>query len=321
MKTVDIVLATYKPNIIFLKKLLKSLNSQTYPKIKLIVRDDSGNKEEFEKISTLIKEHITNFEYNIFKNNINVGSNKTFENLTKDATADYIAYCDQDDIWEKDKITKLVNSAEEKNAVISYSDLSVIDKDDNIMATSFKDIHKRLKHVEGNFLFKYFLRRNSITGCTMLIKSGIAKRAIPFCSDYYVHDHWLALFSSTVGEISYVPEPLIKYRIHEGNQIGADMLSDIESKEDYYKKKLLMERKKFSYLLNNNKFDNNYKVTINNILNWTEERISFFEKKNISTTFSMLTKIKDDHQLILFEIAINYLPNRISKKLIKKVKK
>lgn len=321
MKTVDIVLATYKPNETYFEKLLESLNDQTYPMINLIVRDDSADHNEFEKINTLIEKKITAFNYKIFKNDKNLGSNKTFEELTKDVSADYIAYCDQDDIWEKEKITKLVDVIERKYAILAYSDLSVIDENDNKIANSFKDIHKRLKHVEGDNLFEYFLRRNSVTGCTMLIKSETAKNAIPFCNDFYVHDHWITIFASSVGKIAYVPEPLIRYRIHGGNQIGASMLSGIECKEDYYTKKLLKERDKYKCLLDNYKFDDDNKALIKKVQFWTEERISFFEKKNIKNSISMIKKLKDDYQLILLEIAINYLPNVISKKVINKVKK
>lgn len=321
MKKVDIVLATYKPDFNYFEKLLNSLNAQSYPMLNLIVRDDSEDDVEFEKIKSLINEKITAFNHKIFKNEKNIGSNKTFEKLTKDAIADYIAYCDQDDIWGIDKIEKLIANIEQEDAILTYSDLSVIDENDVLIAKSFKDMNKRLKHLEGDNLFYYFLRRNSITGCTMLVKSEIAKKAIPFCSDYYVHDHWLALFASSVGRISYVSEPLIKYRIHGGNQIGASMLSGIDDKEDYYKKKLLVEKAKFNYLLDNYKFNDKCRRSIRLVLIWTEERIRFFEKKNISTSISMLKKLKDDYQLILLEIAINYLPNKLSRKIINKVKK
>lgn len=321
MKNVDIVLATYRPNTTYLEKLLISLNNQAYPNINLIVRDDSGDIKEYDKVKTLISKNITAFDYKIYQNDKNLGSNRTFEELTKDSNADYIAYCDQDDIWEKEKIIRLVEEMERKNAILSYSDLSIIDEKDNLIADSFKDIHKRLKHVEGDNLFKYFLRRNSITGCTMLIKSEIAKEAIPFCSDFYVHDHWLALFASSIGNIAYVPEPLIRYRIHKGNQIGASMLSGIETRDDYYRKKLLKEREKFNYLLLNYKFNQANKKSIKNIIQWTEERIDFFEKKNLSNSLSMIRKIKDDYQLILLEIALNYLPHEVNKKIINKVKK
>jgi hypothetical protein len=41
-----------------------------------------------------------------------MGSNKTFERLTAFAEGKYVAYCDQDDIWEDNKIELLVNRLE-----------------------------------------------------------------------------------------------------------------------------------------------------------------------------------------------------------------
>lgn len=321
MKTVDIVLATYKPNKTYLIKQLKSLNDQTYPYINLIIRDDSDDNKEFETIKSLVRENITNFSYQILKNTKNFGSNRTFELLTIDSTANYIAYCDQDDIWEKEKIEKLVETVERKNALLAYSDLTIIDENDKLIAKSFKNLNKRLKHLYGENLFKYFLRRNSVTGCTMLIKSQIAKSAMPFCSDFYIHDHWLTLFASSIGKIAYIPEPLVKYRIHGGNQIGASRLRNIECVEDYYTKKLLRERERYKCILDNYKFDEDKKTIINEVLCWTEKRISFFEERNINTTISMIKNIKEDPQLILLEMAICLLPKDISKKIIKKIKK
>ncbi len=321
MQRVDILLATYKPNRVYFRKLLESLNDQSYPSLKLIIRDDSDDEESFAIVKQDVEKYITAFSFEIYRNRENMGSNKTFEQLTIDAEGHYFAYCDQDDIWEKKKISSLVNLIEKEKGVLCYSDLCIIDQDDNKVANSFKDIQKRLQHVEGSNLFKYFLRRNSVTGCTMLVDAKVAKDALPFCTNYYVHDHWLTLFASSIGKILYIPEPLIRYRIHGGNQIGVSMLNGIGNKDDYYEKKLLIEREKFNYLLANYKFDRDCEDAINSILNWTEERISFFERKNFRNTISMIKKIKDDHQLILLGFAISCLPNFLGKKIIEKIKK
>ena len=321
MKSVDILLATYKPNMVYFEKLLSSLNMQSYSNINLIVRDDSDDEKVYDTIAALVDKSITAFSYQIIKNDKNIGSNKTFEQLTKDASAEYIAFCDQDDIWEKEKIEKLVNVIKKEDAVLSYSDLSIIDENDILIANSFKDIHKRLKHLDGNNLFDFFLRRNSVTGCTMLIKSVVAKAAIALCNEFYTHDQWLTLYASSIGKIAYTSEPLIRYRIHGENQIGATMLTGIESREDYIEKKLMKERDKYIILIKCYNFNDNHTNAIKNVLSWTEERINFFEKKSFRNTISMLKKIRDDYQLILLEIAINLAPNMVGKKIIEKIKK
>ncbi|SDY98474.1 glycosyltransferase [Tindallia californiensis] len=321
MKKVDILLATYNPNDQYFIQLLKSLDEQSYPNLFLIIRDDSSNSDTFHSISKLVKTHITSFDYRITANQNNLGSNKTFEKLTLDSRGDYVAYCDQDDIWEKDKLTKLVELIEKnKDTVLCYSDLSVIDKDGVQLAESFKAINRRVNHLYGNQLFKYFLRRNCITGCTMLIKSEIAKNAIPFCSQYYIHDHWLALFASSRGRISYLPDPLVQYRLHEKNQIGLSLLNNIDDKDDYYKKKLLTERSKYQWLLEYYKTNPICVHSVQQVLKWTEDRIRFFENKSFRTTFLMISRIKVDPQLILLELFINLLPLSFSRIIIKTIK-
>lgn len=319
-KTVSIVLAIYKPNKAYLSKLLKSLNNQQYSPLELIVQDDSEDTMEYEELKKYLETYITNLDYKLGRNIKNLGSNRTFENLTKEARGEYIAFCDQDDIWEPNKISKLIDKIEEEKSILCYSDLSVIDSKDNQIATSFTKLNKRINHLHGDDLFKYLLRRNFVTGCTMLIRSDIAKEAIPFCHDFYVHDHWLSLFAASKGSISYVAEPLIKYRIHGNNQIGSTVLNGIESKSDYIVNKLNREIDKYNCLLEEYEFNENHRKDIYEILKWTKERTDFFKEKNFKNLIKVLKKIKIDYQLIILELFINLSSNKLSKYALKKIK-
>lgn len=310
MKSIDIVMATYKPNEVYFIKLLKSLNEQTYPYIRLIVRDDSSSKLEYEKIKKLIYENISNFKYEIYRNSRNVGSNKTFEKLTLDASAEYIAYCDQDDIWECDKLTKLVEVIEKESAVLCYSDLSIINENDDVIAKSFRQINKRLKHIHGDNLFRFFISRNSITGCTMLIKTDIAKLTVPF-NNNYIHDHWLALYSTTFGKISYISEKLVKYRIHQNNQIGTNFLLGINNRNDYLNKikkqcEIIKDLKKIE------RFNNLYYNVISESELFFERRISLYENRSIIDFFKVITYIFSDLQLVILDIILNILSYKYS---------
>lgn len=84
-KKVVILLATYRPNMFFFEKLfLTSLNQQDYSNLELYVRDDSADKEWSIKIEKMVLTTITKIPSYFEKNEINRGSNKTFEILTKD---------------------------------------------------------------------------------------------------------------------------------------------------------------------------------------------------------------------------------------------
>ena len=94
---VSILLAVYKPNETWFIEQLISLNEQTYDNIELLVYDDCP---DFPVNEDIIKKYITKFSYTLIRGIENEGSNKAFEELTKEAKGELFAYCDQDDIWE-----------------------------------------------------------------------------------------------------------------------------------------------------------------------------------------------------------------------------
>jgi glycosyltransferase involved in cell wall biosynthesis len=323
MKKVSILLATYNPNICYLERLLQSINMQEYENYELIVVDDYSDIGKYNLLLDSLKKHVKNINFSVYRNERNLGSNKTFERLTEMAGGDYFAYCDQDDIWEPYKLKLLVEKIETENSLACYSDLSIIDESDKLIANSFQKISRRVKHVYGDNLFQYFLRRKSVTGCTLLIKKEIAKKALPFPpSKLFIHDHWLSLIISANGRLSYVREPLVRYRIHNGNQIGAKILDGITNKNKYFDTKILIEKEKCRFLLNHNNFrEFKHKSAIMLFEKEIEKRIDFFKTKNIISLMSIIKQLKNDPALILFEIILALTPEKFSGELLKIVKK
>ena len=168
-------MAVYNPNYDWLKEQLVSLNNQTYDNIELIIYDDCPDKPVDENF---IYKYIRNFPYRIIHGKENVGSNKAFEKLTELGQGKYFAYCDQDDIWNNNKIETLVNCIEKDKAVLVYSDMSVIDENSNNKYNTLLKAKPRLKYIYGENLVSKFFFKNCVSGCCMLIKSDIAKKAI-----------------------------------------------------------------------------------------------------------------------------------------------
>ena len=75
--------------------------NKLYENIELLVYDDCPDYPINEDI---IKKYITKFSYTLIRGIKNKGSNKAFEELTKQGNGELFAYCDQDDIWEVNKI-------------------------------------------------------------------------------------------------------------------------------------------------------------------------------------------------------------------------
>ena len=236
MPLISILMAVYEPQIDWLREQLISLNNQTYPNIKLYIRDDCSQEASFRKICELTKQYIMAFPFSIERNEKNEGSNKTFELLTEEAEGDFFAYCDQDDIWLPNKLTSLETRIQETGAGISCSDVIIINEEGNRIGNSIRDFRPRHVFLEGYGLSEALIYRNFVIGCTMLIRSDIARAALPFAKSM-VHDHYLAFACSTKHSISVFSQPLVLYRQHKSNQTG--VLINIHNKTEYIEQHIL----------------------------------------------------------------------------------
>ena len=246
---VSILLAVYKPNEKWLIEQLISLNEQSYNNLELIVYDDCPEHPVNEE---LFNRNITNFSFKIIRGIENKGSNIAFEELTKVGNGEYFAYCDQDDIWEKDKISVMMEKFNDEEVTLVCCDLSIIDENSKKTHESIKDIRKRIVYKSGYGLAKDLLISNFVTGCAMIVRKDIALKAIPFLYEL-VHDQWIAIIAALNGKIEFVDERLVRYRQHSNNQTG--ILKGIYNKETYYNIKILELLRRYKSLKNRLYYD------------------------------------------------------------------
>ena len=233
---IAILMAVYEPQMDWLREQLSSLEAQTYPNLFLYIRDDCSTAVPFGDIRACVEGCIHSFPYSLARNEKNIGSSGTFERLTQEAEGDLFAYCDQDDIWLPEKLRILQERICETDAGLACSDVIPIDAAGNEIGKSIRDLRPRHVFREGSGLTASLIYRNFVIGCTMLIRSSIAKAALPF-AESMVHDHYLA-YSCAVGHsIALCPEPLVRYRQHSGNQTG--VLAHIRTKSEYIQRHLL----------------------------------------------------------------------------------
>jgi glycosyltransferase involved in cell wall biosynthesis len=304
---VSIVLATYNPRMDWIEEQLLSLNQQTYKNIKLIVIDDCSTKVEFSDIKECVAKYITNFQYDTYQNEKNLGSNKTFERLTELAEGEYIAYCDQDDVWCEDKIECLVKLIEQTGDTLVCSDVFIIDKDSNVIANSITKVRKRHVFRSGDKLATELLFRNFVIGCTMLMPCHIAKEAIPFIENM-VHDHYLAMFAATKGSIGISSWNLVKYRLHGNNQ--TNVLSGVKTKKDYYEARIL------PYLRRMEQIKNRFEIPeAEEAYKWAEARVWYYHK--IPRSGETIWKLRHlDRNMSMFELVMLKMPEWVFEKAV-----
>lgn len=309
---ISILMAVYEPKIEWFREQLLSLNAQTYPHLQLYVCDDCSSVVSFEEIQSCVQGCISAFPVIISRNEKNLGSNGTFERLTKEAVGEYFAYCDQDDVWLPEKLERLQELISREKAVLACSDVLVIDGEGRLQAQSITQVRPHHHFLSGADLTGALIYHNFAIGCTMLMDAAAAKQACPFPKSM-VHDHFLAFCASIKGRIAVAPVPLIAYRIHGVNQTGA--LAKIASKQDYYEKYILL------FCMRVEELSNRFQTPeLARAARWAQAREENYRRK-WGGIWGLIRDCRADLKTSCFELVALRLPNIFFESLVKLIQK
>ena len=228
---IAILLSTYN-GAQFLEEQLDSLLQQTYSDLVIVARDDGSLDNSQRILENYALRHQEKI-HQVTNSDVNLGASGSFsflieyvleEKETLGLTSAYMMFCDQDDVWFPDKVNKQVSAmlvAEQKifsQPILIHSDLHVVSASNQLIAKSF--IQYQGLEIERS-RFTNMVIRNLVTGCTALINEELARKAIPIPTKAIMHDWWLALVASSLGEVIFLNTPLVSYRQHGCNTIGA----------------------------------------------------------------------------------------------------
>ena len=308
---ISILMAVYEPRMDWLREQLDSLEAQTYPNLRLYIRDDCSPTVPYEDIKRCIAGSIKSIPYEIHRNGKNIGSNLTFQMLTEEAEGECFAYCDQDDVWLPEKLTVLWAEMERTGSQLVCSDMYIIDGYGRQIADSITKIRRRHRFHSGEGLAVNLLVSNFVTGCTMLVRSKTAKAAVPFCP-YMVHDHYLALWAAEYGIISSLPGAFIYYRIHGNNQTG--VFAGVTDKKSYGTQRIDMMSARFDWLRLHFPCGRETEKAINEGTLWMEARkrnwahlggkATIWKYRYFSKSYSIFEIIGSEFPEPLFKLAI-----------------
>lgn len=135
-----------------------------------------------------------------------------FENAITKCSGDVIVLSDQDDIWEKDKLTECRKVFADENVYVVLHDASIFDSQTgNIIEESFFKYKKCKKGILNNIL------KNSYMGCCMAFRKELLRWIMPFPKHLPMHDQWIGIMGEIHGKAVFIDKQLIRYRRHSDN--------------------------------------------------------------------------------------------------------
>lgn len=214
MEKIIILMSTYNGEK-FIREQIDSILLQTHGNFELLVRDD-GSTDGTIKV---LDEYKKAGKLHWYKGE-NLKPARSFLDLVKNAPlADYYAFCDQDDIWDPDKIEvaiKMIAGFSKEEPALYCSATRLVDENLKIITPVAHCKDFKLKFGEA-------LVQAVSPGCTFVFNKKCSEYLSAFEADYIsMHDALTYKIATAFGNVFYDRNPHISYRQHGGNVIGTE---------------------------------------------------------------------------------------------------
>jgi glycosyltransferase involved in cell wall biosynthesis len=283
---VTVLLATFN-GAAFLEEQLTSLFGQQGVEIEIMVNDDGSTDGTME---ILEEWKAKGFNLSIFQSR-GLGPTRTFLKLLQACDKkQFVAFCDQDDIWDENKLTLQLSSLVDSTPMMSTCLRLYIDETGKVIGKS-----KSLRN-PPSFLNSTF--ENIAPGNTILLNNAAVKVINELENPPIFHyDSWIYLLISACGKVVLVPSHFVKYRIHSNNFVGlrkkSFMASTVAIKDYLNQQKFLLDKR--SELLSQDQLEHLTSVSL------------FVSEKNLRKKLSMFSRIETGRQSKFDELLVKFL--------------
>lgn len=214
-KFFSVILNTYNDQRTIARTLC-SILKQSYKNFDLIIVDDCSTDKTLSIIKNLL---LNNSEIPVkilaLKENNGIANARNIG--IKEATGNYVAFIDGDDVWRENKLKVQFNFIKKEKANWVFSNYSVIDSD-------YKYIGER-KRQAGVYDYKKIISRGNPVGLlTVAVKTNLAKKNYFRNVKHEDYDLWIRLAKNGVRGF-LIPESLASYMKHSNSVSSNKFLS------------------------------------------------------------------------------------------------
>ena len=123
------IIIPYHKKKFFFKETIQSINKQSYKNYEVIIIYDDTDKSELDYVKKIIKNF--KFKKKLIINDKIIGAGLSRNKGIKVSKGEYIAFCDADDLWKRDKLKIQLRFMKKENILFSHSNYVVVDQNSN----------------------------------------------------------------------------------------------------------------------------------------------------------------------------------------------
>ncbi len=189
----------------FIREQIASILPQLADHDELIVVDDCSKDN-----TVALIERFGDSRIRLERNAHNLGVVQTFERALQLVNGDIIFLSDQDDLWHGNKVRAFMTRFDD------YPMITMVISNGELIDAAGRSLNGRL-YSNGSFATGVLANviKNRYQGSTMALRREVAEVALPFPRGLPMHDSWIGLVNSIIGNLAYLDESLLFYRRHE----------------------------------------------------------------------------------------------------------
>lgn len=202
----------------YLKEMLESLEKQTFRDFTCYIHDDGSTDHSPEIIQEWADKDP---RFHLLQGPPTGSAKNNFLWMLSQVDADSYMFADHDDVWLPEKIEKSVRLLESYPRITAvFTDMYVTDENLKILSNSFI---RDLKRDISRTAYTQLIIDNLAAGCTQLFTRRVRDAALKLRhpDQVEVHDEWTITLAAAMGQVKGIDEPLVYYRQHGSNEIGA----------------------------------------------------------------------------------------------------
>ena len=218
MVLVSILMGSYNHEK-YIGEAIESVLNQTFRDFEFIIIDDCST-DNSPKIIESYKAKDPRIR--AYFNNQNLGISRVLNKGLEAARGEFISFLDSDDAWIPEKLEKQISLIKKHKNKIIWSEAEVIDRAGTATGQTFTEMHCASNRRKTGNLFKELIDDNFIACQSLLFKKHIMKGILFDPNLKYLNDHRFLIDLANEREFYFIPEKLVKYRVHGLNTYFKD---------------------------------------------------------------------------------------------------
>ena len=214
----------------------------------VVICDDVSKDDTVSKIRQYASKSTLNIR--LIQNEKNLGYPWNFQQAISLCEGQVIFLCDQDDIWNKNKVQRMLEEFEcDEQLVFLFTDARVVNANREVFAKSLWEKGwtgrgYKWDKLDNQEYFNLFITGKYPPGCLAAVRKEFVCKIIPFPT---LHDRWIASCAAGFGNIKAIKETLIDYRRHSGNTTETVTVETKKCKGPIYRLRAIRELLSNSY--------------------------------------------------------------------------